>query len=109
DQLEHTPWRRKLTSRPACADSGSYTTALSIVFLAVFGVLYWLYRSRERFGAGSGLAFDPVGGIQVQNATAPATAHRAGRTYHFRSDHCRTWFEEEPDRHVGDGRATGVP
>src|ERR1039457_5782715 len=37
----------------------NYTTVLDIVALAAFAVLYWLYRSRERFGAGDGYAKGP--------------------------------------------------
>src|SRR5205814_916779 len=34
----------------------NYTAFLNIVFLGVFGVLYWLHRNRERFGGGQGYA-----------------------------------------------------
>ena len=50
----------------------NYTTFLNIAFLAVFAVLYWLYRNRERLGGGLGYATDPVCGMQVQTANAPA-------------------------------------
>jgi hypothetical protein len=33
--------------------SWNYTTYLNIVFLAVFAVLYWLYRSRRSVGGGA--------------------------------------------------------
>src|SRR5438067_8894277 len=46
----------------------NYTTFLNIAFLAVFAVLYWLYRHRDRFGGGVGYAIDPVCGMQVQTA-----------------------------------------
>src|ERR1039458_3996396 len=36
--------------------SWSYTTYLNIFFLALFGLLYWTYRNRERLGGGSGYA-----------------------------------------------------
>jgi uncharacterized membrane protein YraQ (UPF0718 family) len=36
--------------------SWNYTTYLNIIFLVLFGVLYWLYRNRERLGAGHGYA-----------------------------------------------------
>jgi YHS domain-containing protein/uncharacterized membrane protein YraQ (UPF0718 family) len=71
----------------------NYTTFLNIVFLVVFGVLYWLYRSRDRFGGGDGLAFDPVCGMQVQTANAPASAHHDGHTYYFCSDYCCERFQ----------------
>ena len=37
----------------------NYTTYLNIVFLALFGVLYWAYRNRQRLGGGEGEAMDP--------------------------------------------------
>ena len=46
------------TSRPSTIVTThfqwNYTTFLNIVFLGVFGVLYWLYRNRARFGATGG-------------------------------------------------------
>ena len=53
----------------------NYTTVLDVVALVGFAVLYWLYRNRERFGGGAGYAKDPVCGMQVEIAHAPATAH----------------------------------
>jgi uncharacterized membrane protein YraQ (UPF0718 family) len=38
----------------------NYTTFLNLVFLAVFAVLYWLYRTRARVDAHPGAAPDPV-------------------------------------------------
>jgi uncharacterized protein len=46
--------------------SWNYTTYLNIVFLAVFAVLYWIYRNAGRLGGGSGYARDPVCGMQVE-------------------------------------------
>ncbi|MGB6162326.1 MAG: permease [Pseudonocardiaceae bacterium] len=42
--------------------AGDYTTILNIIALVVFGVLYWLYRNRERFSGGTKYAKDPVCG-----------------------------------------------
>src|SRR5262245_61988260 len=44
----------------------NYTTALNIVFLVVFAVLFWLHRTRRRSGARSGFTNDPVCGMPVQ-------------------------------------------
>jgi uncharacterized protein len=40
--------------------SWNYTTYLNIVFLGLFAVVYWLYRQRDRLGAGNGHAPDTV-------------------------------------------------
>jgi YHS domain-containing protein/uncharacterized membrane protein YraQ (UPF0718 family) len=78
----------------------NYTTFLNIVFLGVLGVLYWLYRHRERLGGGTGYAFDPVCGMQVRTINAPARTHHHGQTYFFCSDHCRERFESDPARYA---------
>lgn len=77
----------------------NYTTILNIIFLAVFAVLYWLYRNRERLGGGDGYAIDPVCGMQVEKPSAPATASAGGQSYWFCSDRCCERFESEPGRY----------
>ncbi len=72
------------------------TTVLNLVFLGVFGLLWWLARNRERFGGGLAYAIDPVCGMQVARAHAPATAEQAGQTWYFCSDHCRDRFLVDP-------------
>ncbi len=84
----------------------NYTTYLNIAFLVVFGVLYWAYRNRERLGGGTGYAIDPVCGMQVQKANAPASVAHGSRTVYFCSDHCRHRFEADPSRFAGS--AAGV-
>ena len=74
----------------------NHTTVLDVVALIVFAGIYWLYRNRERFGGGAGYAKDPVCGMQVEVAHAPATAVRDGVTYFFCSDHCRHRFDADP-------------
>ena len=71
----------------------NYTSVLNIVFLALFAVLYWLYRNRERLGGGVGYAIDPVCGMQVRVADAPAHLRHDGHDHWFCSDHCRERFE----------------
>jgi len=78
--------------------SWSYTTILNFVFLGVFGLLYWTYRNRDRLGAGERYARDPVCGMQVETALAPASTVHEGRPVHFCSDRCRERFGEEPAR-----------
>jgi uncharacterized membrane protein YraQ (UPF0718 family)/YHS domain-containing protein len=76
----------------------NHTTFLNIAFLAVFAILYWLYRNRERLGGGLGYAIDPVCGMQVQIANAPAHSRLEGATFWFCSDGCRERFETAPAR-----------
>jgi hypothetical protein len=90
------------TSRPVEAApahfSWNYTTYLNIVFLALFGVLYWVYRNRVRLGGGSGYAIDPVCGMQVETANSPAALFDGSITHYFCSDHCRHRLEADPGR-----------
>ncbi len=73
-----------------------YTTVLNIVFVVVFAVLYWAYRNREHLGGGSGYAIDPVCGMQVERANAPATHSFEGQQFFFCSDRCAERFAAEP-------------
>lgn len=90
------------TIRPTAISHNSfgfnYTTVLDVVFLALLGVLYWLYKNKERFGGGSGYAKDVVCGMQVEVAHAPACEVLNGNAYYFCSDHCRERFVANPDR-----------
>jgi uncharacterized protein len=92
----------------------NYTTYLNIVFLALFGLLYWTYRHRDRLrsgGTGSGndghghrYALDPVCGMQVERAHAPATRSGPGSTEYFCSDRCAERFDA---RHGAPGETAG--
>lgn len=88
------------TARPSAVVqagwSWNYTTFLNLVAIAVFAVLVWLARNRERLGGGAGYAIDPVCGMQVEKATAPARATWEGRTFYFCSDGCRDSFVRKP-------------
>ncbi len=66
----------------------NYTTFLNLIFLALFALLYWTYRNRERLGASRANAIDPVCGMVVEIAHAPATLASGGKDYYFCSDHC---------------------
>ena len=92
-----TPTVRPTTIAPAHF-SWNYTTYLNLIFLALFGVLYWVYRNRERLGGGDRYARDPVCGMQVEKAHAPASRVHAGERYSFCSDRCAERF----DAHEGD-------
>jgi uncharacterized protein len=72
--------------------SWNYTSYLNIVFLIVAAGLYWLYRNRARLGGGERYTIDPVCGMQVRVADAPASAEHEGQMVHFCSDHCRERF-----------------
>jgi hypothetical protein len=66
----------------------NYTTYLNVAFLVVFAFLYSLYRNRDRLGGGSGYAIDPICGMQVRTADAPASRRDGDHTVWFCSDRC---------------------
>jgi YHS domain-containing protein len=65
-----------------------------------FGYLYYLYKTGERYGGGQGYAKDPVCGMQVSEADAPARTEHAGRAYYFCCDRCQHTFERDPESYV---------
>ena len=77
--------------------SWNYTTYLNIVFLGLFAVVYWLYRHREQLGAGDQYARDPVCGMQVRKAEAPARTVDDGQPVYFCSDRCHDRYGVAPD------------
>jgi len=85
------------TTRPAAVVptefAWNYTTFLNIVFLLLLGGLWWLARNQRRLGGGAGYAIDPVCGMQVEVANAPARSERDGQVVYFCSDHCLHRFE----------------
>jgi uncharacterized protein len=85
------------TTRPAAVVptefSWDYTTFLNIVFLLLLAGLWWLARNQQRLGGGAGYAVDPVCGMQVETAIAPARTEHDGATVYFCSDHCLHRFE----------------
>ena len=76
----------------------NYTAILNLVFVAVFAAIWLLSRSRARLGGGIGYAIDPVCGMQVETAHAPAFVRHEGQVIYFCSDHCRERFEASPSR-----------
>jgi YHS domain-containing protein len=44
---------------------------------------------------------DPVCGMDVNPANAPAQSNYRGRTFYFCSQDCKEQFEREPQRYVG--------
>ena len=74
-----------------------YTTFLNIAALVGFAAVYWLYRRR---GTGdSRFAKDPVCGMQVEIAHAPAHRSGADGAVYFCSDHCAERYTR--DRRAG--------
>jgi len=88
--------------------SWNYTTMLNIVFLGIFGLLYWTYRNRERLGGGRGYSLDPVCGMQVASAQATASVEDDGRQVYFCSDRCLDKFVANPDRYTQEKVGRGV-
>jgi uncharacterized protein len=74
--------------------SWDYTTYLNIVFLALFAFLYWIYRNRGSFGSEGRFAGDPVCGMQIEIAHAPASLDVAGDRHYFCSDRCARAFSD---------------
>jgi len=77
----------------------NYTSYLNLIFLAAFAGLYWLYRNRDRLGGGDGYAIDPICGMQVQTANAPANVLHGDHRHHFCSDHCAERFTSDRARY----------
>jgi uncharacterized protein len=63
----------------------NYTTILDAIALVGFAVVYWLYRTRP---TSARYAKDPVCGMQVETANAPASTTVDGERVYFCSDHC---------------------
>jgi uncharacterized protein len=87
---------------PLTHAGANYTTVLNGVAAIGFGVLYWLYRSRtagatvsDSFPSTDRYAKDPVCGMQVEKALAPARVQVGSQTFYFCSDHCSARFAAE--------------
>jgi uncharacterized membrane protein YraQ (UPF0718 family)/YHS domain-containing protein len=81
----------------------NYTTFLNLAFLLVLGVLFWLYRQRKAHGGDGRYATDPVCGMQVEKATAPAHLMHEGADVWFCSDGCCARYSESHE--IGTSRA----
>jgi YHS domain-containing protein len=81
----------------------NYTTYLNVVFIVVALGVWWLARNRKRFGGGEGYAIDPVCGMQVRVADAPAITEHNDRAHYFCSDRCKDRFENEPAQYLRKG------
>ena len=85
-----------------------YTTILNILAIAGFAVLYWLYRHRDTSGP-QRYAKDPVCGMQVEIAQAPAARTTDGGPVYFCSDHCAHRFDADPATYLRPAAATITP
>jgi uncharacterized protein len=74
------------------------TTVLDVLSLVLLAGLWYLAHNRERLGGGTGYATDPVCGMQVLRASAPARLRHQGTTRHFCCDGCRDRFSADPER-----------
>ena len=73
------------------------TTALdSIAFILLAGIVY-LYRTRE-VDSSHDFAMDPICGMQVRKADAPATASVDGIDYYFCMEGCKESFLKQNER-----------
>lgn len=70
----------------------NYTTVLDVIAIVGLTALYLMYRRPPT--TDSRFAKDPVCGMQVERALAPATSARGGEVVYFCSDHCRHRFEQ---------------
>jgi uncharacterized membrane protein YraQ (UPF0718 family)/YHS domain-containing protein len=106
--FDAVPTDRSVTVHPAHI-GWDLTTGLNMVFLAVGAVVWWMAKNRQRFGGGVGYALDPVCGMQVRRADAPAQVDLGGTTVPFCSDRCAARFAADPVRYAtagGSGRRT---
>ena len=95
--LGAVPRTRPVSIAPAHF-SWNYTSYLNIAFLILATIVWWLAKNRQRFGGGEGYAIDPVCGMQVRTADAPATVRHDNTIFYFCADRCRERFEADPTR-----------
>jgi uncharacterized membrane protein YraQ (UPF0718 family)/YHS domain-containing protein len=76
------------------------TSVLNGISIAVIGVVYWLYRTREKFGVSMEFAKDLVCGMQVRIADAPAQSEHEGKMYYFCSPGCKEQFVDHPAQYL---------
>ncbi|NNN21905.1 MAG: YHS domain-containing protein [Acidimicrobiales bacterium] len=84
--------------------SWNYTTYLNILFLIMFAGLYYLYRNQHKLGGGGAYALDPVCGMQVETAMAPAKSRYDDEYVYFCSDRCKEKFDKSPNEYLTEGK-----
>ena len=72
----------------------NYTTILDLIFLIIFGVVFWFYKSRD-VNEDSEFAQDPICGMQVRKDDAPASVEFEGTMYYFCMEGCEESFLKE--------------
>ncbi|NNN20154.1 MAG: YHS domain-containing protein [Acidimicrobiaceae bacterium] len=75
----------------------NWSSYLDIIFFLVFAGMIWIARNRTRFGGGQGYATDPVCGMQVETANAPAKTNLNGGWVYFCSDNCKERYAKSPE------------
>jgi YHS domain-containing protein len=78
----------------------NYTTFLNFIFIGVAVAVWWMAKNKARFGGGLGYAIDPVCGMQIRIADAPASSVVGGKTIHFCADRCKDRFDADPDKYA---------
>ncbi|MEI6866862.1 MAG: permease [Actinomycetes bacterium] len=76
------------------------TTILNGISIAVLAVVYWLYRTRDKFGVSMEFAKDYVCGMQVRIADAPAQGEYKGTMYYFCMPGCKESFMAKPEQYL---------
>jgi Cu+-exporting ATPase len=55
------------------------------------------------------MVIDPVCGMRIAEASAAATSHHEGRTYHFCSALCKQVFDRDPGKYTQAENKTEKP
>ncbi len=84
--------------------SWNYTTYLNILFLVIFAGLYYLYKNQHKLGGGGAYGLDPVCGMQVEIAMAPAKSKYNDEYVYFCSDRCKEKFDKSPNEYLTEGK-----
>mgnify|MGYP006279303805 CR=1 FL=1 len=90
--------------------SWNTTTFLNFAAIAALLVAWRLAKHPARL-EGSRFAVDPVCGMQVEQAHAPATSQLHGQTFYFCAERCKERFDADPHRfaHGGAPEAMAAP
>ncbi len=83
----------------------NYTSALDLLALVALAAIFWEYRRRRAAGGSAGYAIDPICGMQVEIANAPATLVLHGRAIYFCSERCRDRMADETSSPAQGGKA----